>query len=914
LEEKKKAYLIDGSSFIFRAYYAITHLSNSQGFPTNALYGFTKMLLGLLEQQSGNLFAMVFDVGKDTFRKELYPEYKANRESCPEDLSVQMPFFRDISRSLGMKVFEKEGFEADDIIGTLAKELENCGINSVIVSGDKDLMQLVSDSIRLYDPMRGKDYDAAAVKEKLGVLPEQVTDFLGLCGDSSDNIPGLSGVGPKTAVQLLEKFGSIEAIIDAGDSILEEKEIRSRKKIVERLGEDSEIVRLSKDLATIRLDVDFEIEDAHLPLDELGEENLRTLLALSNPRRDELEELITRFEFHSLFKTFDFEGKAKEPEVHAPCTYQAVLAKDFPAWLEKLSQQKEFAFDLETTSLDPYEAEICGVAFCFNDDEAYYLPFLHPQEEGGFITFSEFQKTCTDVFEDEKIGKIGQNLKFDIQMLACKGMSVRGVSFDTLIASYLLDPDSSAHSLGALSIKFLGRKASEYKEVTKEYANFSEVPLAKAVDYAAEDAHFAWLLRAELTPKLEEAELLQVFNELELPLVSVLAEIERRGMPLDTQFLAAFSDELGAEIEKLQLEIFDMAGGEFNLNSPKQLSEILFEKLEISTKGVKKTKTGFSTDFSVLEKLQHDHPLPEKLLRYRSIHKLRSTYVDALPKQVNPVTGRLHTKLNQAITATGRLSSSEPNLQNIPVSTEEGRRVRKAFCASDGMKLISADYSQIELRVLAHLSGDETLQKAFLDDLDIHAQTAREILSVPDNVEVTPEQRRMGKTINFGIIYGMSGFRLARDLGIPVGLASEYIENYFERFSKVRGFFDTLEEQAETKGFVTTLFGRKRFIKQIDSSGRDKGFIRRAALNAPIQGSAADIIKRAMIDVDSALRSGELKAPMLLQVHDELIFEVKNEDDLESIQLIRRLMENAADLSVPLRVDVRSGANWHEAH
>lgn len=908
-----KIYLIDGSAYIFRAYYAVRHLSTSAGFPTNALYGFCQMLVKLLRDASPEAIAMVFDAGKDTFRTELYPAYKANRDECPEDLRVQMPFFREISEALGLPIFELPGFEADDVIGTLVERLSLSGREVVIVSGDKDLCQLVSDTVTVWDTMRDRWFDRAGVREKFGVYPEQMIDFLGLTGDSSDNIPGLRGVGPKTAVQLIENFGSVENIIKSKDLIAENTAIRSRKKIAETIELEEETLRLSKQLVSIECNAPITIKVGREDVlhSELGETEIIDALHLRDPDRKKLKELVDRFEFSSLFAKLS--GAVREVEI-VPARYTTIWKEDFSEWLEKFLGCTEYAFDLETTSLDPLQAKIVGASFCWSVEEAYYIPIAHTVAEKEQVSLEDFLGGCGQSLSDPTVRKCGQNLKYDLQICLEHGLSFSGIYFDTMLAAYLLDPDKSSFSLDKLAEEVLGVTAVSYSEVAGKGC-FSEVPVDLATRYAAEDAHLAWRLMDKFQPLLKEKELLEVFNEIEVPLIRTLAIMERHGISLDCDLLKSMSVDLEQRLQAIQEQIFAEAGCEFNMNSPRQLSEILFDRMGIPTRGLKRTKTGISTDASVLEKLAlQGFPLPSQILEYRGLHKLKSTYVDALPRQVLAKTGRLHTRFNQTGTATGRLSSSDPNLQNIPIQQEEGRRVRAAFVAAPGTVLISADYSQIELRLLAHLSEDEVLLDAFRNGEDVHIRTAREILGIHDDEEVSAETRRIGKTINFGIVYGMSGFRLARDLGIPVGIGNKYIENYFNRYAGVKEFFNQLEKEADSKQYVTTLFGRKRFLSGIESRGRDAGFRRRAAMNAPIQGSAADLVKKAMIILQNTIDSDKLPLKMLLQIHDELVFECEASFVESAALIIREVMENVVQLKVPLHVDIGTGKNWHEAH
>jgi DNA polymerase-1 len=779
-------------------------------------------------------------------------------------------------------------------------------------------MQLVGKHVSMWDSMRDRHFGPEQVAEKFGVGPEKVVEFLALAGDSSDNIPGLKGCGPKTAVALLEKYQDVEGILAAAPEIAEDKSIRNRKKISAQIELDAELVRLSRRLVQVCLEapVIFPIgqglEANAVEVSSLSDPELFDATRRGEPDKEKLSELVEKFQFSTLFSEFKIEQKPRL----APFVYETVFKTDFPDWVAGFKKQKRFAIDLETTSLDVHEAQVVGVAISWSEDKGYYIPVAHLETPTGKeqLSFDEFMKECGEHICAGTNELVGQNLKYDIGVLGERGYEVAAVSFDTMVAAYLLSPERTGYSLTALATSYLGVKPLEYSDVAKEASSFAEVPIEQATQYAAEDAHLTWLLSLKLAEELKEQELEKIFGEVEVPLIPVLSRMERLGIGLDTEMLSGISAELELRLSEIEQRVYQEAGQEFNLNSPKQLSGILFDTLGISTKGVKKTKTGFSTDSGVLELLSKDYELPALLLQYRVLHKLKSTYVDALPAQVSEATKRLHSRFNQTVTATGRLSSSEPNLQNIPIQTAEGRRVRKAFVADKGNVLISADYSQIELRLLAHLSGDERLIESFCQNEDIHARTAREILALPLNYEMSSEERRVGKTINFGIIYGMSAFRLGKDLGIPVGVASEYINNYFDRYPRVRGFFDELEKHAEDKGFVSTLFGRKRFLSQINTSGRDRGFVRRAAMNAPIQGSAADVIKLAMISIDARIRKEKLPLKLLLQIHDELVFECSSDFEDEATALVREEMEGVTELLVPLKVDIGSGVNWEEAH
>lgn len=889
-------------------------LNTREGFPTNALFGYVRMLLKLLTAADSNHVAVVFDAGRQTFRTELYKEYKANREECPAELKLQMPFFRELSSALGLQILEKPGFEADDILGTLTRRLASEGIEVVLVSGDKDLMQLVGPHVSIWDTMNDRRFHDAEVKEKFGVPPSQVVEVLGLMGDSSDNVPGLDGVGPKTAAQLVEKFGNVEQIIAAVDAIEADSSIRNRRKIADNIRTNSELLRLCRKLVEIDCAVSLDLihNGAALSIHQAQPQDLFAALERQAVDGEKLGLLAEKLEFTSLLRDLKLTPK----KVHNPNQhYKTILRDSFPAFAEELAQQGAFALDTETSSLNVQDAQLVGASFCWSDEVAYYVPLKHAVAEGEpQISWQDFATVLGPILANPKQKKYGQNIKYDIEVLAEHGLEVAGAHFDTMLASYLINPDKGSHNLTVLAADFLQRSTIEFDEVLAGRGSFAEVPLLEATQYAAQDAHYVWLLQKILAPQLSEKGLDGVFSQIEMPLVPVLAAMERRGVRLDVPKLDALAEEFGKQLETIEADLFTLAGGKFNSNSPKQLAEILFTKLGLPTKGVRKTKTGFSTDSDVLERLSPLHPLPAQILRYRTIYKLKSTYIEVLRTQVSNKTKRLHARFNQAVTGTGRLSSSDPNLQNIPIQTAEGRRIRAAFIAEPGCRLISADYSQIELRVLAHLSGDENLISAFAENVDIHAKTAREIMGLASNEQISPEIRRMGKTINFGVIYGMGPYRLSKDLGIPVPEAQRYIDNYFDRYPKVRAYFAELEKTLREKGYVETFYGRKRFGANIDASERDQGFLLRAALNAPLQGTAADLMKLAMIRVDSCLKQRGLKAQLIMQIHDEIVVECEQTQLTECIECVKGEMEHVAEFRVPLEVEVGSGFNWEEAH
>lgn len=882
-------YLIDGSSYIYRAYYAIRHLSSPTGFPTNALYGFTQMLLKVLKDRRPDHVAVVFDVGRRTFRTELYPEYKANRSAMPDDLVPQIGPIKEMVRAFNIPVLEQEGFEADDIIGALARESAERGMAVVVVTGDKDLMQIVSDRVTLLDTMKDKVSGPAEVLERFGVPPEQVVDVLGLAGDTSDNIPGVPGIGEKTAMKLIQEFGSLDALLERSGEV--------KGKTGERLREFADQARLSRRLATI---------DCQAPVGCSSGD-----LVLSPPDTARLAELFREYGFTTLMKELG-SGTSLSPERYHTVLTEAALAE----LLKELIAAPTFALDLETTSLNPREAELVGISCSCSDHEAFYIPVGHtyvgaPEQLSRELVL----QTLRPLLTDPRRTKIGQNLKYDYQVLRRYGITLDGISCDTMLASYVLNPVRSSHGLDSLSVEFLDHTMISYEEVAgkgKEQINFSQVPVERAAVYSCEDADATFLLHGLLAPRVAEAGMASLLGDLEVPLLTVLAEMEFRGVKLDLPLLHDLSAGFAGQLAELEGQIYGAAGGEFNINSPKQLGEVLFEKLQLPTG--RKTKTGWSTDMDVLAGLARDHAIADLILQYRSIAKLKSTYTDALPRLVHPATGRVHTSYNQAVTNTGRLSSSEPNLQNIPIRTEEGRRIRRAFIAESGSLILAADYSQIELRVLAHLSGDSVFCDAFARDEDIHTRTASEVFDIMPGL-VTPEMRRQAKTINFGVIYGQGAFSLAKELGVSTKVAKEFIDSYFERHRGAREFLDRCVVDAERDGFVTTLLGRRLPIPDIKSkNGNVRAFGQRNAVNYPIQGSAADIIKMAMLRVTERIGREGLGSRLIMQVHDELVFEVPEGELLHMEQLVSEEMSRAVPLRVPLKVDVNVGHNWSEAH
>jgi DNA polymerase I len=886
----ERLFLLDASSYLFRAYYAIGHLSNSKGIPTNATYGFTQMLLKLIKDQKPTHLAAVWDRPEPTFRKQAFEAYKAQRKEIPPDLPEQIDWIKRILQAMRIPVLEKPGFEADDIIGTIARKMKEKALDVVIVTGDKDMMQLVSDGIILLDTMKDKWCDAKGVQERFGVGPEKVVEVLGLAGDSSDNIPGVPGIGEKTALALIQQFGSMEALY----ARLEELKGK-RKEILEQ---NKEQAFLSRRLATIDMNVPIEYRFEDFTLDEPDHAGL-----------------------YELFKELEFSRLLSQIKVPKRITTQDyILVSDFETLnrlVQELTACQEFAFDTETTSLNPMEAELVGLSFSTCEGKAYYIPVGH-REGGqgkiqGQLPLETVLQALKPLLEDPSKGKVAQNFKYDYQILKQAGIETRGLVCDTMVAAYLLEP-SGVHNLDHLSRTYLDHSTITYEEVTggKKGISFAEVSLEKALEYSGEDADVAFRLCRFLSPKIREEGLEGIFREIELPLVPVLARMELHGIKIDRKFLDELGREFSRRIERSEEEIRRLAGEDFNINSTKQLAAILFEKLKLPV--FRKTKTGYSTDMDVLTELAKVHDLPKEILAYRSLAKLKSTYIDALLDLADPKTDRIHTSFNQTVAETGRLSSSDPNLQNIPIRTEDGAKIRKAFIAESGFQLISSDYSQIELRVLAHLSADPSLVEAFQKEEDVHRITAASIFGLPP-LEITPAMRSAGKTVNFAVIYGQTPFGLSQQLGIPPAKAKEYIDQYFTKYRKVQEYREKVLAEAREKEVVHTMYGRRRRIPDMRSKNPNvRGFAERIAFNTVIQGTAADLIKIAMIRIDEELRKQNLKSRMLLQVHDELVLEA-HESELEKVEdLVRREMESVAKLSVPIKVEVGVGRSWAEAH
>ena len=922
--------LVDGSSYLYRAFHAFPPLTNSAGEPTGAMYGVLNMLKSLISQVQPSHIAVVFDAKGKTFRDEMFEQYKSHRPPMPDDLRKQIQPLHDIIRALGIPLLVIEGVEADDVIGTLAVAASKANQKVLISTGDKDMAQLVDDNIMLINTMNNTLLDREAVIEKYGIPPELIIDYLALMGDSADNIPGVAGVGEKTALGLLQGIGSMAEIYANLDKVAE-LPIRGAKKLGDKLLAEKEMADLSYRLATIKTDVDLDITPEQL--------------TLGTSNNDQLTEYFGRYEFKRWLNegmngadsiTNNNEQPTKINHYQATPSlaqnnsdetlpaiqidrsrYETLLTEaDLNRWVEKLNQAKLFALDTETDNLDYMAANLVGISFALENGEAAYLP-LQLDYLGAP---KPLEKTTTlsllkPILENSAIQKVGQNFKYDLTIFARNGIDVQGVAFDTMLESYVLN-STGRHNMDDLAKRYLGHQTISFEEIAgkgKNQLTFNQIPLEQAADYAAEDADVTMKLQQVLWEKLsKEPTLEKLFKEMELPLLGVLSRMERRGVLIDSDALFLQSNEIANRLSELEEQAYVLAGQPFNLASTKQLQEILFDKLGLPV--IQKTPKGApSTNEEVLEELAFSHELPKVLVEHRGLSKLKSTYTDKLPQMVNPQTGRVHTSYHQAVTATGRLSSSDPNLQNIPIRNEEGRRIRQAFIAREGFTVVAADYSQIELRIMAHLSQDQGLINAFTQGKDIHRSTAAEIFGVALD-EVTSEQRRNAKAINFGLIYGMSAFGLSRQLGIGRADAQSYMDLYFKRYPGVQTFMHDIREKAKAQGYVETLFGRRLYLPDINSSnGMRRKAAERVAINAPMQGTAADIIKRAMIQLDQTLQN-DPDIAMIMQVHDELVFEVRSEKVAFYSELIKTQMESAADLVVPLIVEVGQGTNWDEAH
>ncbi|WP_036858896.1 DNA polymerase I [Porticoccus hydrocarbonoclasticus] len=906
MNDKTPLVLVDGSSYLYRAFHALPPLITSGGQPTGAIKGVISMIRRLLKDYPGSPLVVVFDAKGKTFRDELFEAYKSHRPPMPDELRQQIEPIHQIIRAMGLPLLVEEGVEADDVIGTLALKASQNQTPVVISTGDKDMAQLVSEQITLVNTMTETVMDPQGVIDKFGIPPELMIDYLALVGDKSDNIPGVPGVGEKTALAILQNLGGMDAIYGNLEAVAE-LDFRGAKKTPAKLAENRDQAFLSYQLATIKTDVPLMV----------------TLSELSNgvPDNAALLDWFRQLEFKGWVEELLAAGESDNSLLSpaADKDYQVILTQQqLDQWLQKLERAELVAFDTETTSLDYMQASIVGVSFAIAANQAAYVPLAHdylgaPRQLDRDAVLEQLKP----LLESPKLAKVGQNLKYDMSVLANHGIAMQGIRFDTMLESYVLDSTATRHDMDSLALKYLGEKTTHFQDIAGKGASqltFNQIAIEQAAPYAAEDADITLRLHETLWPKLQDITgLAHVYQAIEMPLVPVLSRIERNGTKVSADLLRKQSDQLGERIAALEQQAFELAGEEFNLASPKQLGYILFEKLKLPVQ--KKTAKGAaSTKEEVLQELALDYPLPKLLLEHRSLSKLKSTYTDKLPLLVNPATGRIHTSYHQAVTATGRLSSSDPNLQNIPVRSAEGRRIRQAFVATEGCKIVAADYSQIELRIMAHLSGDRGLKAAFEQNLDVHSATAAEVFGV-ELASVTGEQRRSAKAINFGLIYGMSAFGLGRQLHIGRNQAQEYIDLYFARYPGVQAYMDSIRKRAAEQGYVETLFGRRLHLPEIRASnGMRRQAAERTAINAPMQGTAADIIKLAMISVDQWLADKKLNTRMIMQVHDELILEVPQDELEDVLSGLKTRMSNAARLDVPLIVDVGVGDNWDEAH
>ncbi|WP_194438636.1 DNA polymerase I [Vibrio fluminensis] len=921
--------LIDGSSYLYRAFHAYPGTMSNGEIPTNAVYGVVNMLRSMMRQFASDRIAVVFDAKGKTFRDDMYPEYKANRPPMPDDLRCQIEPLHNVIRAMGLPLISISGVEADDVIGTLASQASQQGIPVLISTGDKDMAQLVDENVTLINTMTNVVLDREGVIEKFGIPPELIIDYLALMGDKVDNIPGVPGVGDKTATALLQGIGGLDKLFENLDDIAP-LGFRGSKTMAKKLVDNKDNARLSYELATIKLDVEMEFKPQEL--------------VKAEPNKDELIKLFGQLVFKSWLNELLEGGSGvvevdeKSGAIAASTTtstqveintaavtidrsqYQTILDKEtFAEWLEKLKATDVFAFDTETDSLDYMVANLVGLSFAVEEGVAAYVPVAHdyldaPEQLDRDWVLAQLKP----ILEDENQAKVGQNLKYDASVLARYDIEMRGIKYDTMLASYVYNSVGGKHDMDSLALRFLQHSCISFEQIAgkgKNQLTFNQIDLEQAAPYAAEDADVTLRLHNRLNEHLLQDEKLNaIYQQIEVPLVPVLSRIERTGVLIDDMMLAAQSQEIAVRLDELEQRAYELAEQEFNMNSPKQLQAILFEKMGLPV--VKKTPSGTpSTNEEVLQELALDYPLPKLILEYRGLAKLKSTYTDKLPKMINPETGRVHTSYHQAVTATGRLSSTDPNLQNIPIRNEEGRRIRQAFVAPHGYKIMAVDYSQIELRIMAHLSGDQALLDAFREGKDIHAATAAEIMGTTIE-NVTSEQRRRAKAVNFGLIYGMSAFGLAKQLGIPRGEAQEYMNKYFERYPGVMQYMEDTRSSAAEKGYVETIYGRRLHLPEIQSrNGMRRKAAERAAINAPMQGTAADIIKKAMLLVDEWIeKEGDGRVKLLMQVHDELVFEVQESALAEIETKVQKLMESAAQLKVPLIAEAGHGDNWEQAH
>lgn len=924
----ERLFLLDGMALAYRSYFAFIQrpLINSKGENTSAVYGFVTFLQKILEEEKPEYLAVAMDTSVPTFRHKEYKEYKATRQKMPEDMASQLDVLKDVVRAFGVPVIELDGYEADDIMGTLARRAEQEGVETLLVTSDKDFMQLVTEKVRIYRPGRqGTDMELVGfeeVRKKFGVAPDKVVDVLGLIGDKSDNVPGVPGIGEKTAIPLIQEYLSVENLLANADSI-------PQKGVREKLQRFTAEALLSKKLVTIDTNVPVKI-DFHT-------------LKTGNQDTEALAKHFERLEFKTLLRRLRESSSDDAPP--PPSLEPAVLTDrttdlhvfrtivgdaDLDGLIRMLSSSQEFVFDTETTSTDPLRSRIVGISFCVKEREAFYLPLDDPEEHTDLFGTRQAARTRSDgplfpadatlqrlrpVFENAAIRKVGQNIKYDVLVLSRRGIEVRGIGFDTMVAAYLIRQDGQ-HNMDSLAREYLGYRTLTYDELTgtgKDRKDIRAVPLERLSEYSCEDADITFRLATVLRKRIGEEGMMALAHDVEFPLIAVLARMEKTGVAVDVEFLRSMSEELDGVLNRLTTEIHALAGQPFNINSTKQLQEVLFTRLGLAS--ARKTKTGFSTDVAVLETLRHAHPIVEKLLEYRQFAKLKSTYIDALPQLIHPDTGRVHTSFNQTVAATGRLSSSDPNLQNIPIRTDLGRSIRKAFVASgEGRRILAADYSQIELRVMAHISGDHGLIEAFLAGEDIHASTAAKVFGVEVN-NVSRDMRRKAKEVNFGIMYGIGPFGLARRLEISQPEAKDIIEKYFERFPKVRQYINDTIETAKSRGYVSTLLGRRRYLPDLRSRNQNiRSNAERQAINMPIQGTAADMIKVAMVGIDGEFMKKKLTSAMILQVHDELVFEVDAAEEPLVRSIVGDQMKGALQLDVPVEVEMGVGGSWFEAH
>ncbi|CAK3653694.1 DNA polymerase I [Vibrio crassostreae] len=922
--------LIDGSSYLYRAFHAYPGTMSNGDIPTNAVYGVVNMLRSMMRQFASDRIAVIFDAKGKTFRDDMYPEYKANRPPMPDDLRCQIEPLHNVIRAMGLPLISIPGVEADDVIGTLASQASAMGMPVLISTGDKDMAQLVDDNVTLINTMTNVVMDREGVIEKFGIPPELIIDYLALMGDKVDNIPGVPGVGDKTATALLQGIGSIEKLYQNLDDIAA-LGFRGSKTMAKKLIDNKDNAEMSYELATIKLDVELE---------ETPES-----LVKAQPNTDELIKLYGQLVFKSwlnelleggsgVVEADEKSGAVRSNTASTTSTvemntsavtidrsnYETILDEaSFNAWLEKLKASEVFAFDTETDSLDYMVANLVGLSFATEEGVAAYVPVAHdyldaPQQLDRDWVLEQLKP----ILEDDAQAKVGQNLKYDMSVLARYGIEMKGIKHDTMLASYVFNSVGGKHDMDSLALRFLQHSCISFEQIAgkgKKQLTFNQIELGEASPYAAEDADVTLRLHNRLMENIEQDEKLKaIYEEIEVPLIPVMSRIERTGVFIDDMLLGAQSQEIAVRLDELEQKAYEIAEQEFNMNSPKQLQAILFEKMGLPV--IKKTPSGApSTNEEVLQELALDYPLPKLIIEYRGLAKLKSTYTDKLPKMINAETGRVHTSYHQAVTATGRLSSTDPNLQNIPIRNEEGRRIRQAFVAQHGWKILAVDYSQIELRIMAHLSGDKALLEAFQQGKDIHAATAAEIIGV-DIEQVTTEQRRRAKAVNFGLIYGMSAFGLAKQLGIPRGEAQHYMDTYFERYPGVMQYMEDTRSAASEQGFVETIYGRRLHLPEIQSrNGMRRKAAERAAINAPMQGTAADIIKKAMLLVDEWIQAeGDGRVKLLMQVHDELVFEVEESSLAEIESKVQELMESAAELEVPLVAEAGHGDNWDQAH